>query len=114
MTKPVRLQLSRKKGFDLQALSRATNGLECVVVTRPGKWGNPYRVGEELAGDPFVDDDYPARHFRSAEEAVECYRDMLPHRKDLDVGELRGKNLACWCKPGEPCHANVLLEMANR
>jgi hypothetical protein len=27
--------------------------------------------------------------------------------------ELRGKNLACWCKPGEPCHADVLLELAN-
>lgn len=26
---------------------------------------------------------------------------------------LRGKNLACWCKPGEPCHADVLLEIAN-
>lgn len=30
------------------------------------------------------------------------------------VRELRGKNLACWCKPGEPCHADVLLEIANR
>lgn len=28
--------------------------------------------------------------------------------------ELRGKNLACWCKEGEPCHALVLLEIANR
>ena len=27
--------------------------------------------------------------------------------------ELRGKNLACWCKPGSPCHADVLLEIAN-
>lgn len=30
------------------------------------------------------------------------------------VSNLRGKNLACWCKPGEPCHADVLLEIANR
>ena len=28
--------------------------------------------------------------------------------------ELQGKNLACWCKPGAPCHADVLLELANR
>lgn len=28
--------------------------------------------------------------------------------------ELRGKDLACWCRPGEPCHADVLLELANR
>lgn len=27
---------------------------------------------------------------------------------------LRGKNLACWCKPGETCHADVLLEIANK
>lgn len=39
MTKPVRLQLSRRKGFDLQALSIATNGLPAVSVARPGKRG---------------------------------------------------------------------------
>lgn len=27
---------------------------------------------------------------------------------------LRGKDLACWCRPGSPCHADVLLEIANR
>jgi hypothetical protein len=26
--------------------------------------------------------------------------------------ELKGKNLACWC-PAGPCHADVLLEIAN-
>jgi hypothetical protein len=30
-----------------------------------------------------------------------------------DPSELRGKNLACWCKPDQPCHADVLLELAN-
>lgn len=44
--KPVRLQLSRKKGFDLQALSLETNGLPAVSVARPSKWGNPFRVGD--------------------------------------------------------------------
>lgn len=29
------------------------------------------------------------------------------------AAELRGKNLACWCKPGAPCHADVLIELAN-
>lgn len=41
MSKPVRLQLSRKKGFNLQRLSRETNGLECVNVARPSVFGNP-------------------------------------------------------------------------
>ena len=27
---------------------------------------------------------------------------------------LRGHDLMCWCPLGSPCHANVLLEMANR
>jgi hypothetical protein len=31
-----------------------------------------------------------------------------------NIGDLRGKNLACWCGPDQPCHADVLLEMANR
>lgn len=114
MTTPVRLQLSRKKGFDLQALSIEANGLPAVNVARPSKWGNPYRVGEELESIPFVDDDYPTRHFRTAQDAVECYRDALPNRSDLDPKQLVGKNLACWCAPGAPCHADVLLELANR
>jgi hypothetical protein len=44
---PVRLQLSRRKGFDLQAASCATNGLDAVVVARPTKWGNPFVVGKD-------------------------------------------------------------------
>lgn len=43
--KPVRLQLSRRKGFNLQALSLATNGLPAVSVAKPSKWGNPCRIG---------------------------------------------------------------------
>lgn len=46
---------------------------------------------------------------------VEC-RLALEARRCAILGALRGlrgKNLACWCKPGEPCHADVLLELAN-
>jgi hypothetical protein len=35
----------------------------------------------------------------------------LPERPPLD--ELRGKDLLCWCPLGSPCHADVLLELAN-
>jgi hypothetical protein len=41
MTQPVRLQLSRRAGFDLQSLSHDANSLPAVVVARPTKWGNP-------------------------------------------------------------------------
>ena len=46
MTAPVRLQLSRRKGFVLQAMSQATNGLPAVRVARPSRWGNPYPVAK--------------------------------------------------------------------
>ena len=114
IVRPVRLQLSRRKGFNLQALSLATNGLPAVNVSRRGKWGNPYPVGEELESIPFIDVDYPTRHRRTAQQAVECFAEALPYRKDLDVRELRGFNLGCWCKLGAKwCHGNVLLELAN-
>ena len=102
---PERIQRRRTKGWRMPP--------NTVYVGRPSKWGNPYPVGEELESVPFVDADYPARHFRTAEEAVECYREALPYRRDLDVSELRGKNLACWCPSDRPCHADVLLELAN-
>lgn len=54
MTRPVRLRLSRKKGFDLQKLSRETNGLPARVVARPSQYGNPFKVGASI--DPCQDD----------------------------------------------------------
>ena len=30
------------------------------------------------------------------------------------VASLRGRDLACWCPLDQPCHADVLLELANR
>ena len=39
---------------------------------------------------------------------------VLERRLSADLHELRGKDLACWCKPGEPCHADVLIEVANQ
>ncbi|WP_018012507.1 DUF4326 domain-containing protein [Sinorhizobium medicae] len=116
MTKPVRLQLSRRKGFDLQAHSTSINGLEAVHVGRPGPWGNPFIVGKH--GD--------AAYCFDLHKAL--LAGLLRVGADPDVGalertrrfvsenvkELRGKNLACWCRPGAPCHADVLLEVANR
>lgn len=112
--KPVRMQLSRRKGFDLQQTSQALNGLPAVVVARPSRWGNPYKV------EPAFDQDGVKAPAITREVAVELFRQVwerqLAHasvRENL-VSNLRGKNLACWCKPGEPCHADVLLALANR
>lgn len=114
MSAPVRLQLSRTKGFKLQALSLATNGLPAVNVDRRSKWGNPFKVEPAFEGDGIR---FPEV---TAETAVALFRERwersisqwLSTRETLE--QLRGKNLACWCKPGEPCHADVLLELANK
>ncbi|HWY14387.1 MAG TPA: DUF4326 domain-containing protein [Rhizomicrobium sp.] len=113
MLKPVRLQLRRTKGFNLQALSRATNGLEAVRVARPGAWGNPFRINDPDSVGPTI----------TREKAVAYYREYIENcltgpgagntRAALDE-TLRWKNLACWCPPNAPCHADVLLEFANR
>lgn len=99
MGEPVRLQLSRRKGFDLQALSRATNGLEAVAVVRPHRWGNPFVVGRD--GD--------------ANECVRLYREFCigeVNGRFRGLDKLRGKNLACFCKPTDVCHADTLLALA--
>jgi hypothetical protein len=103
MDGPLRLQLSRRTGFDLQQLSCSQNGLPAERVSRPGKWGNPFVVG--MPGIP------------NAAEAVKRFRLDLLLRLSKDphlLEPLRKKNLACWCRLGEPCHADVLLDLANR
>jgi len=109
---PERVQLSRRKGWRMPP--------NTVSVARPTKWGNPHKVGISL--QPNGDGTY--RHM-TAEDAVARYRDeylpywlWTPRSKTTDrmlfISELRGKNLACWCPLGQPCHADVLLEMANQ
>lgn len=69
---------------------------DAVYVGRPTKWGNPFLV--ETLG---------------REKAVEAYRDYLLRSGLIaEIGELRGKDLVCWCAP-EACHADVLIELAN-
>lgn len=111
--RPVRIQLRRAKGW-----RKPPNA---IVVARPSRWGNLFRQGDPhpRTGDPMT-----------REDAVDQYRRALlsyrhhgsdPTRRFLaDEAiireiqlELRGKDLACWCPLDEPCHADVLLEIAN-
>ena len=123
---PQRLRLSRRPGFRLQAHSVAINGLPAMNCSRPGRFGNPFTVGEQL-GDLAV----PRNRaecvvmFRAAFEHVQAGGILCPARlHDRIVGivaclpALRGANTACWCplpEDGEPdvCHAAMLLEIAN-
>lgn len=116
--KPQRMQLSRKGGFNLQAASKALNGLPAKRITRPGPWGNPFTIEETAAI-------YGLDHVAAQAKAVDLCRRWLRGKLDKTLSpgdppdratiraELAGHNLACWCKPGTPCHADVLIELAN-
>jgi hypothetical protein len=113
---PQRIQLSRKKGFRLP--------LNAKSVARPSKWGNKWRVirrgGTWDIQTP--GGGYLCRIFRdeAVAEAVQYHREwvtrMCESNRDflrLLRADLRGRDLACYCAPGTPCHADVLLELAN-
>jgi uncharacterized protein DUF4326 len=123
MRTPRRVQLSRARGW------RKPPGT--VVVARPSRWGNPFRVGKAYlwpAGDdgtawPVPTHREPGDHEDGARvvrcpdraTAVAWYRRWAEsahadHARLL----LAGRDLACWCPVDEPCHADVLLELANR
>lgn len=110
MSHPVRIQLSRKKGADYQAASRAINGFDAVNVTRSTVFGNPFVVS--------VKDD--ALWCVNKYDAMftgfhpEWYRYCLKRETILrNLPRLRGKNLACYCALDAPCHADVLLRLAR-
>lgn len=113
MTAPTRIQLCRTKGWRMPP--------NTVKVDRSTRWGNPFKVGDEYLIGFTANHRRQAGIIRSSAMAVELFRAAILKRKfgllDFDLHELarlRGKNLACWCKPGAPCHADVLLELANR
>lgn len=87
--KPRRVQLSRRKGWRMPD--------NTVKVSRPSPFGN-------YAGSTRADFEADLADMSNADRTF--YMDK--------VKTLRGKNLACWCALDKPCHADVLLELANR
>jgi hypothetical protein len=128
---PERIQLSRRKGW-----RKPEN---TVVVARPSKWGNPFRVsGGTVFGIPWGEirdypigtrfpkrDAYAAYASHSSQSgalahAVDLFRTYVdvtrrdyPDEFETWVAPLRGRGLACWCPLDQPCHVDVLLEIAN-
>lgn len=95
--RPRRIQLRRSRVW------RKPPG--AVVVARPSRWGNPFRIGEF-----------------SREEAIARHREWLlaqPALVEEVRTQLEGRDLACWCPLEDdegrrvPCHADTLLELAN-
>ena len=101
---PERVQLSRTKGWRMPP--------NTVNVARPTKWGNPYRWQDYELRDCDVPWDVDAREF-ATRLAVDAFEEDAKGGKVPDIAALRGKHLACWCKRGQPCHADVLLRLAN-
>lgn len=96
--KPQRIQLSRKKGFNLQKFSLKLNGLPAFKVDRSNAFfGNPHVVGKD----------------GTLEECLEHFERFIRPYHDFVKRKLKGKNLACWCKLTDKCHADILLRIAN-
>ena len=108
MSTPKRIQMTRQRPW------RAEHP-DAVIVARPSKWGNPFRVGSHYETHRDAD------MIRTPERAVRDYRVWLTaHHPTVDAAlvlddlpELAGRDLACWCPLTSPCHADVLLELAN-
>lgn len=123
---PERIQLRRTNGW------RKPEG--AIVVARPSRWGNPFRItkccriecGPEVTRwCVFLDNAEHRWHEQSRtaarSRAVDLFRGSLLDMRSnltsnawhLDMSELAGHDMACWCPLDEPCHADVLLQLAN-
>ena len=91
---PKRIQRKRTKGWRMPG--------NTVYVGRGSIWGNTFTVEQY-----------------GRENAVQMFRDYIGHPNSPhgfepeEIEQLRGKNLACWCREDQACHADVLLELAN-
>ena len=96
---PKRIQRQRTKGWRMPA--------GAMYVGRPSQWGNPY--GWQTGPIPLDP--------RTLNGAVDDFRTYARLRWPGDaewLAPLRGHDLACWCPLDQPCHADALLELANR
>lgn len=88
-----------------------------IKVDRSTRWGNPFIVGQNgtqqecvdmfrfmCAGNMCVSEGY---------ETVERQKQFIANALQ-NIATLKGKNLACWCELTKPCHADILIEIANQ
>lgn len=101
-----------------------------VYVGRPTKWGNPVNLSDVGAQYPSLGERQVATMVVRTFEPLALHGSLsFPNWRFLggrrgpvtwtypSVKEIReklaGRDLACWCTDGWPCHADVLLEIAN-
>jgi hypothetical protein len=100
---PERIVLSRRKGWRMPA--------NTMKIDRSTKWGNPFIIGKDGTRAECIE---LYRRFVAGNEATKR-KEVLAARELVASAacELRGKNLACWCPMDGPCHADILLKIAN-
>lgn len=105
--KPKRIRLSRAKGWRLPE--------NTVKVDRSTKWGNPFIVGRDGTQAECVDlyTKLAVGYICLSTNNIEAQRVARGWMEKAN-DELRGLDLACWCALDAPCHADILLEIANR
>jgi hypothetical protein len=98
---PIRIQRRPKRGWRMPE--------NTVYVGRPVKYfSNEFKVGKYSI--------WLGRDCQNIDDVVLSFQkkvEAIPHLQRLIRIKLKGKNLACWCKPGKPCHADILLKIAN-
>lgn len=114
---PVRVQRKRTKGWRMPD--------NAVYVGHSSIWGNPYSIEREgkitwhLYGFGVYLSSFTSRTGMEARtEAVRrlqmlMVKDRAPWDEEMIRSELAGRNLVCWCPLDQPCHSDVLLEIAN-
>lgn len=93
---PKRIQMTRAKGG-----WRADNP-DAVIVARPSEFGNRFPMQEATQAERQRVTELFARWLITSDVRMSQAR-----------YELRGRDLACWCPLDQPCHADVLLKVAN-
>jgi hypothetical protein len=110
MTMPHRIQLKRSKGWRMPE--------NTIKVDRSTRYGNPFELHENGGTWSVSGPDFKRSNLSSKAEAIAtsvgAYRRWVETGHAPDITALRGKNLACWCVLDGPCHADTLLELANR
>lgn len=118
MREPQRIRLRRVAGWRMPE--------HAVSVARPSRWANPWRPGGSApnllrlvqGGDTYERFLLSALEMPAAntEEAINLFESYAAMRSEMEpawLAPLRGKHLACWCPEDFPCHADVLLKLAN-
>ena len=101
-----------RKPSRLQKSSVGAASRSAIFVGRGTKWANPFKKSDvdALRSEPDVELAYQLGGWREAAKLL--YVDHL-REEGLDFRELRGMDLVCTCRLNEPCHADILLELAN-